>query len=356
VQTQTAVLPSKPSQDLRKTGIHPDNWYPLALSSDLAPGKTLAVSFAGEPIVLVRPNAGDVFALEDRCAHRQVPLHKGVVKGERLQCGYHCWTYDRTGRCVTVPYLDQAQRLPNGIRSYPVREAYGFIFVFPGALSHLDHAPFPEVPTFFDPSYKTRFLDRRIACHYSFMHENLMDMNHQFLHRKLMGKIRPTLIDHRRGPGFVEARYTFARTSGRQSWGEKVMIGSGPKELRGHDKNLMVIRTDYPHQSLTFEVPGAGGPALDLRNFYVPVDREQRVNQTYGLMMIRKPRKMPLLLHALWPVVIWFTESIFAEDQDIVEQEQRAHDAQGEDWNQEIFPAILALKDLLTEEGVPLAS
>ena len=30
-------------------------------------------------------------------------------------------------------------------------------------------------------------------------------------------------------------------------------------------------------------------PALDLFNVYVPTDREQRINQTYGLMMIQKP-------------------------------------------------------------------
>ena len=35
-----------PASDLRKTGIHPDNWYPLARSKDLKKGKMLGVSFA----------------------------------------------------------------------------------------------------------------------------------------------------------------------------------------------------------------------------------------------------------------------------------------------------------------------
>ena len=134
-------------RDLRKTGIDPNFWYPLARSHDLKPGKTLGVHFAGEPIVLVRPAADArqtaVFALEDRCAHRQVPLHLGVVKGERLACDYHCWTYDRGGRCVTVPYLDKAKSLPNGVRSYPSREAYGLIFVFTGDPDRVASVPFP---------------------------------------------------------------------------------------------------------------------------------------------------------------------------------------------------------------------
>src|SRR4051812_47463239 len=89
--------------DLRRIGIHPDFWYPLAYSKNLKAGKTLAVSFAGAPIVLARSKKGEAFALEDRCAHRQVPLSEGVVCGEVLNCGYHAWTYDKTGRCINVP-------------------------------------------------------------------------------------------------------------------------------------------------------------------------------------------------------------------------------------------------------------
>jgi len=85
----------------------------------------------------------------------------------------------------------------------------------------------------------------------------------------------------------------------------------------------------------------------------VPTDREQRKNQTYGLMMIRKPG-VPGMIHLLWPFIVAFTNGIFGQDQDIVEAEQRAFDAQGEDQNQEIFPVIQALRTLLIEKGVPI--
>ena len=168
--------PPLETPDLRKTGSHPDFWYPLARSGDLKNGTVKGVSFAGDPIVLVRTETGTLFALEYRCAHRQVPLHQGVVQGERLQCGYHCWTYDSTGKCVTVPYLDKDKNLPLGVQGYPCREAYGLVFIFPGDPTHLAAVPFPNIPTRVDPNYKTRYLDRQVACHYSFMHENLMDM------------------------------------------------------------------------------------------------------------------------------------------------------------------------------------
>ena len=42
------------------------------------------------------------------------------------------------------------------------------------------------------------------------------------------------------------------------------------------------------------------------------------------------------------------------EDKDIVEHEQRAHDAQGADWNNEVFPALRDLRTVLVRCGVPL--
>ncbi len=37
-----------------------------------------------------------------------------------------------------------------------------------------------------------------------------------------------------------------------------------------------------------------------------------------------------------------------------MEQEQRAHDAQGSDWNNEVFPPVKDLRAVLARCGVPL--
>ena len=71
--------------------------------------------------MLFRGKSGQVFALEDRCAHRQVPLSLGVVEGDTLKCGYHGWAYDCAGNCIDVPYLGR-ERLPNGVQA-PIRRA-----------------------------------------------------------------------------------------------------------------------------------------------------------------------------------------------------------------------------------------
>ncbi|MSR13292.1 MAG: aromatic ring-hydroxylating dioxygenase subunit alpha [Gammaproteobacteria bacterium] len=354
----SACLPNRDLQplprDIRKTGLDPNFWYPVARSTEVKPGKASAARFAGEPIVLVRGKGGRVFALEDRCAHRQIPLHVGEVLEDGIKCGYHGWTYNDRGDCVNIPYFDQGGLRANKIRAYPCREAYGLIFIFPGDVTRADTTRFPDIPSASDKRYKTRYLNRQVDCHYTFMHENLMDMNHQFLHRRLMGGMKTIFLGMRSGPNWVDADYTFKRNSGKQPLGEKFMLGKRPEAVEG-ERDLMTIRTEYPYQTLKFWTAGSTEPALDLWNSYIPRDRAQRTNHTYGLMMIRRP-STPGLINLLWPAIVWFTNGIFAEDRWVCELEQAAFDNQGEDRNQEIFPAIRGLRRVLVENGVPLES
>ena len=126
---------------------------PLAWSKELKAGEPYAASFAGDPVVLVRPKDGPVFALEDRCAHRQVPLSKGLVNGCAIRCGYHGWTYDASGKCVDVPYLGKG-KLPNGVRAYPCREQDGLVFIWPGDPANVTElGPLGAAA---DPAFKTR--------------------------------------------------------------------------------------------------------------------------------------------------------------------------------------------------------
>jgi renierapurpurin 18,18'-hydroxylase len=310
------------------------------------------VRFAGDPIVLVRTDTDKVFALEDRCAHRQVPLHAGVVDGESIRCCYHGWTYDCTGRCIDVPYLGR-ERLPNGVRSYPCREEAGLIFIFPGDPLLADETPFPSLGSARDKAYKTRRLGRPVKCHYSFMHENLMDMNHQFLHRKQMGQMKARSVGRSRGDDWVEVNYTFAREEGKQPIGEALVFSQkrGTKDSDSH-KDVMTIRTEYPYQTLRIRTKDET-MVMNLWICYVPLDAEQRTNRTFGLLSIKRP-KIPGILDAAWPLLVWFTERIFKEDRWIVEREQEAHDRQGADHNHEVFPVINELRSLLVQCGAPL--
>jgi renierapurpurin 18,18'-hydroxylase len=335
--------------DLRRTGAHPDHWYPLAWSDEVKTGKALACRFAGLPIVLYRGRSGAVHALENRCAHRQVPLSEGMVEGETLRCGYHGWRYDCAGACVDVPYLGQGQ-LVNGVRSYPVREVDGMVLVFPGNPALADARVPAALGSVANTAYKTRRLDRSIDCHYTFMHENLFDMNHQFLHRSLMGSVKATCLDRRGGEDWCEVDYTFTRKEGRPNMGENAIRNMMGKQDGGGD--LMTIRTAYPYQSLRVWVK-PGEPALDVWLCYTPMDGAQRTNRTFGYLSVRKA-PIPGLTQLMWPLIHLFTEGIFRQDKRIVELEQRAHDAQGCCHNNEVFPPVLDLRGVLGRCGARL--
>ncbi len=338
--------------DLRRVGANPDFWYPVALSRSVRNGQVAAAAFAGERIALYRARSGAVHALEDRCAHRQVPLSMGVVDGETLRCCYHAWAYRGDGRISQIPYLSKGDaRPPRGVRAYPVREAYGLVFVFPGDPEKAEVTALPDVPAFASPAYRTMTFSRTVRCHYSFMHENLLDMNHQFLHRGVVGKLQPKLLGYESGPTSVEARYLFTHTGGKRNRSASLLAAEG---LGGQaSSDVMTIRTEYPYQTLDLVPEKADHPVLRLWAVYVPEDAEQRVCHAYGLLMIEKPR-IPAALNVAWPFIRHFTERVFAEDRMAVEAEQRAWDEQGEDRNHEVFSLILDVRDVLRTNGVPL--
>jgi phenylpropionate dioxygenase-like ring-hydroxylating dioxygenase large terminal subunit len=338
--------------DLRRIGIDPNFWYPVAVSGSVRKEKTFAATFAGERIALYRGASGTVYALEDRCAHRQVPLSMGVVEGDALRCCYHAWAYRGNGRISQIPYLPRgAARPPRGVRAYPVREAYGLVFVFPGDPQKAEATALPELPEFDSAKHKTMTFSRTVRCHYSFMHENLLDMNHQFLHRGVVGRIQPTLLGYDTGPQSVEARYLFTHVGGKKNRGAGLLSAKGIGGTTSPD--VITIRTTYPYQTLQLVPENAELAAFSLWVAYVPEDAEQRTNHVYGLLMIEKP-PIPGALHLAWPFIRHFTERVFAEDRMAVEAEQRAWDEQGEDWNHEVFPLILDVRHVLRTNGVPL--
>ena len=199
------------------------------------------------------------------------------------------WTYNGGGKCVNVPYLG-ADRLPAGVRSYPAREVDGLIFVFPGDAALAESRLPKSLGSSQRRDYKTRRLNREVACHYTFMHENLFDMNHQFMHRKQMGSIRARCLGRDHGDDWAQVEYSFSRTEGKSSVGEQVIVdlmrkrGEAKRDFADH----MRIRTDYPTQSLKVwvgrDIQQSQDPVLDVWLAYTPLDAAQRSNRTFGYL------------------------------------------------------------------------
>jgi phenylpropionate dioxygenase-like ring-hydroxylating dioxygenase large terminal subunit len=78
----------------------PARWWYVACRSTALRRRPLARRLLGMPLVLFRDAGGQPAALLDRCPHRNLPLSLGrVLASGRLECAYHGWQLDASGRC-----------------------------------------------------------------------------------------------------------------------------------------------------------------------------------------------------------------------------------------------------------------
>ncbi|WP_312526177.1 aromatic ring-hydroxylating dioxygenase subunit alpha [Paracoccus sp. (in: a-proteobacteria)] len=152
-------------------------WYVAAWDHEV--GRELKpVTMLGQNLVLYRTQDGRAAALEDACPHRKLPLSMGRIKGDEVECGYHGLTFDTTGTCTRVP---GAEKIPHVacVRSYPIEERYGLLWVWMGDVAEADPAKIFEVENWGDPAWGVnRGESMTLRCNYLYMTDNLLDPSH----------------------------------------------------------------------------------------------------------------------------------------------------------------------------------
>lgn len=101
-----------------------DHWHPVLRSSELR-DRPVGVTVAGQPIVVARSRPAGLMAFVDECPHRRMRLSRGTVVGDRLQCPYHGWTFDREGQGESPG----TPKLHACLASFDVVERHGAIWV-----------------------------------------------------------------------------------------------------------------------------------------------------------------------------------------------------------------------------------
>jgi len=183
----------------------PNQWYVVLESREVKPGRLLGVTRMGERLVFARDRAGKAFCLRDRCAHRGAALSAGKHAGDTVECPFHGFRYDASGRGVLIPANGKNAEVPERFRvhAYPVYEAHGWLWIWWG---ERPPARIPA-PRYFDDL--AGFVWASAAdpwdAHYSRVIENQLDVVHlPFVHYNTIGRGNRTLVNgpvvERRGP------------------------------------------------------------------------------------------------------------------------------------------------------------
>ena len=152
-------------------------WYVAAWDHEITDALR-QIMVLGEKICVYRNSKSEVIALEDACPHRKMPLSKGRLKNDQVECGYHGLTFDCAGKCVWAP---GAGRIPSNanVHAYPIHEKYGLVWIWMGNPAMADPTEIFEIEHWGDPAWGiNRGQAMELPCNYLLMCDNLLDPTH----------------------------------------------------------------------------------------------------------------------------------------------------------------------------------
>lgn len=329
-------------QKVRAAGLHPDYWYPVEYDDRVRRGQVVEVRFWGRSIALYRGADGRLRALENRCAHRQLPLSLGAVTGCGLTCAYHGWSYGEDGRLSAIPHELFGQSMP-GVRlaTYPVRVRHGLIWLFPGNPALAERRAIPDIP---ELEGRDRWayvpIDFTWRAHHSMVMDNLCDLTHAYLHRRFPSFRAGRLVSCESEPDRVVMRYE-ARV--------------GPfAHLRRAEPRLLDIVYEYPYHRARFQWSNIEG-AIAYWTFLLPVDeRATRVFFVFCYDKLR-PEFSPLALgHRSVRALLWLVQPavrrLLGQDGFALEAEQEGWDRHFEQPIPDLNPVVAPVERLTIEK------
>lgn len=164
-----------------------NHWYPIKLSRDVPEAQVVTAKVCGENILLKRID-GVVRAVRDRCLHRGVPFSEKIecyTKGT-ITCWYHGFTYnwEDGALCDILASPDSRAIGRKKLRTYPVEETKGIIFVFVGDEDARPHPLAEDVPPMLlDDEMVIEGDDYIVESNWRVGCENGFDGLHVYIHR-----------------------------------------------------------------------------------------------------------------------------------------------------------------------------
>lgn len=264
----------------------PNQWYIILSSSELR-RKPIRTKRLGEMLALWRNEDGKASCIADRCCHRGASLGIGKTKEGHLECPFHGFRYDSTGRVSQIPANGINTKVPDTmhVEAYKVHEAHGFIWIWWGDAEKCTTEPFyfEELDRFSSITFSDHW-----RVHYTRAIENQLDVVHlPFVHRTTIGRGNKTLVN---GP-VVETEgdlITFYVDNKRDD-GQTLPLK--PSEIKDY-KNLFHLQFHFPNVWQNFI-----SDKIRIVAAFVPIDNENTIVYIrYYQRMVRIPMLKQLFL------------------------------------------------------------
>ena len=259
-----------------------NQWYLILESKEVKKNKPLRVKRMNENLALWRDEQNKICCISDICAHRGASLACGRIVNGKLECPFHGFIYNGSGKVEIIPAIGKTNPVPETMKvhSYRTYEGFGFIWIWWGDEKRISGDPFffRELKEY---SYTT-FIDHW-NVHYSRAIENQLDVVHlPFVHKTTIGRGNKTLVN---GPVVIRDNelltfYVFNAVDDGKT------IPLKPDEIPDYEK-LFYLRFHFPNIWQNYI-------SDKIRAFaaFVPVDEE---NTLIYLRYYQKMIKIPVL-------------------------------------------------------------
>lgn len=264
-----------------------NQWYVILESKELQKKKALKITRLNEDLALWRDEQGQACCISDHCRHRGASLGCGKINNGGLECPFHGFIYDKTGKITLIPANGRNQPVPANmhVRAYQTYEAHGFIWIFWGDDDKVSGKPF-----FFEELINMPYssLIDHWNVHYSRAIENQLDVVHlPFVHKTTIGRGGKTLVN---GPVVVrDGELLTFYVNNVLDDGKTVPLK--PDEITGYE-NFFRLQFHYPNiwQNLISD-------KIRALAAFVPVDEENSlIYIRYYQSVVRIPLLKELVL------------------------------------------------------------
>ena len=173
-----------------------NQWYVVLESKQVKKNKLLGVTRLSNKLVFWRDETNEINCIFDKCCHRGASLSAGTLVNNHVECPFHGFQYDSSGKVNYIPAIGKNAQVPAQfkVNAYIVKEAYGYIWLWYSD----EKNNVPEIPFFEElkKGFSYGGFSETWAVHYTRAIENQLDVVHlPFVHKSTIGKGGRTIVN-----------------------------------------------------------------------------------------------------------------------------------------------------------------